>query len=135
MRRGLARTRQLDDQRLVVGAAAVFLISDCRQAPTFEYEIVGDRLHLMAKPGAGVAGATTKLAWDVDGDGTPDSDPGTGAPYSTPDLYVLLGDTHARVTLFIENPVTRTTTKVTRAIRLPSDTTGAADSAGPAEKK
>ena len=120
---------------LVVGAAAVFLISDCRQAPTFDYEIVGDRLHLMAKPGAGVAGATTKLAWDVDGDGTPDSDPGTGALYSTPDLFVLLGDTHARVTLFIEDPVTRKTTKITRAIRLPSATTGAAASGLDGKKK
>jgi NADH-quinone oxidoreductase subunit L len=104
---------------LVVGAALVFFISDCESKPTFDYEIVGDRIHLTAKPGAGVTGATAKLRWDVDGDGQADSDPATGQLYSTPDLYVLFGDTGATVTLFIDDQVSRKTVKVTRKIHIP----------------
>ena len=103
---------------LVLGAAAVFLVADCKTKPTFDYEMVGDRLHLTARPGAGLVSATTKLRWDIDGDGKADVDPNTGAVYDTPDLYVLYGDTGAKVTLFIDDPVTRTTKTVTRLIEL-----------------
>jgi len=97
----------------------VFFITDCHQKPTFSYEIVGDRLHLIAEPGAGLVSATSKLQWDIDGDGTPDADPKTGQVYSSADLFVLLGDTRTSVTLFIADPVTRKTVKVTRVIRVP----------------
>lgn len=117
---------------LVVGGALVFGVSECRSNPGFTYELVGDRIHLVAKPGAGIIGATSKLRWDIDGDGTPDSDPNTGEPYSTPDLYVLYGDTGTNVTLFIEDPVKRTTVVVKRAIKLP---TPAADPAASTEVK
>ena len=104
---------------LVVGGALVFAISDCRSNPGFTYELVGDRVHLTAKPGAGIVGATSKLRWDVDGDGVADNDPATGQPYSTPDLYVLFGDTGTHVTLFIDDPIKRTTLVIKRAIKLP----------------
>ena len=104
---------------LVVGAALVFFFADCRQKATFDYEVVGDRLHLTARPGEGIVSATAKLRWDIDGDGTPDVDPGTGQVYSSPDLYVLLGDTRTRVNLFIDDPVTRKTRVITRVLTLP----------------
>jgi len=104
---------------LVVGAALVFFVTDWHQKPTFDYEIVGERLKLTAEPGAGLLGATTKLRWDIDGDGKVDSDPATGAVYSTPELFVLLGDTRTRVILFIDDPITRKTTRVTRVLHLP----------------
>jgi hypothetical protein len=105
---------------VVVGAACVFFITDCHAKPTFTYEVVGDRLHLVAKPGAGVIGAATKLRWDIDGDGQPDVDPNTGAVYDTPDLYVLYGDVRSQVTLFIDDPLTRKTVTITRVIEAPS---------------
>jgi NADH-quinone oxidoreductase subunit L len=104
---------------VVIGAACVFFVTDCHAKPTFTYEIVGDRLHLVAKPGAGIIGATTKLRWDIDGDGQPDTDPNTGAVYETPELYVLYGDTRTQVTLFIDDPITRTTKTITRVIEAP----------------
>ena len=105
---------------VVVGAACVFFVTDCHSKPSFTYELVGDRLHLVAKPGAGLVGASTKLRWDVDGDGVADVDPNTGAVYSTPDLYVLYGDTRSEVTLFIDDPLTRSTQKITRTIEAPA---------------
>jgi NADH-quinone oxidoreductase subunit L len=102
---------------VIVGGAAVFLVTDCHQKPTFEYELVGDRLHLHAEPGSGLIGATTKLQWDIDGDGTADADPNTGAIYNTPDLYVRYGDTRTKITLFIDDPITRKRIAVSRDIR------------------
>ena len=104
---------------VVLGAAAVFFVTDCHRHATFDYEVVGDRLHLTAEPGAGLLGATSKLRWDIDGDGTADVDPNTGAIYDTPDLYVLYGDTRTKVTLFIDDPLTRKTVTVTRVIEVP----------------
>ena len=104
---------------LVVGAALVFFVTDWHTKPTFDYEIVGERLKLTARPGAGLLGATTKLRWDIDGDGTPDTDPATKALYTSPELLVLLGDTRTRVSLFIEDPITRKTTKITRVLHVP----------------
>ena len=104
---------------LVVGAAAVFMITDCHQKPTFSYELVGDRLHLHAEPGAGLLGATAKVQWDIDGDGQPDRDPNTGAIYDSPDLFVRYGDTRTRVNLFIEDPIARKRIMVTRKLEMP----------------
>jgi NADH-quinone oxidoreductase subunit L len=117
---------------LVVGAALVFFVTDLYSKPTFDYEIVGERLKLTARPGAGLLGATTKVRWDIDGDGKADSDPATGAPYTSPELSVLLGDTRTRVNLFIDDPITRKTTKVTRVLHLPPVVT---DGAPPQEGK
>jgi NADH-quinone oxidoreductase subunit L len=105
---------------LVVGAAAVFFVTDCHEKPSFAYELVGDRLHLVAEPGAGITSSTSKVRWDINGDGVPDNDPKTGQPYNTPELYVLYGDTASKVTLFIDDAVTRETRKVTREIVIPA---------------
>jgi len=104
---------------LVVGAALVFFVTDWHQDPSFKYEIVGDRLKLTAEPGEGLLGATTKLRWDIDGDGVPDAD-ASGKPYEAPQVFVLLGDTRTRVTLFIDDPITRKTKKVTRVLHVPT---------------
>jgi NADH-quinone oxidoreductase subunit L len=106
---------------LVIGAAAVFLVTDCRAKPTFSDELVGDRLHLVAEPGAGLTSSTAKLRWDIDGDGDSedDKDPATGRPYTGSELYVRYGDAGSKVTLFIDDAVTRKTRTVTRKIALP----------------
>jgi len=114
---------------LVIGAACVFAVSDCRSKPTFTYEIIGDRLHLVAQPGAGVIGATTKVRWDIDGDGKADVDPNTGAVYDAADFYVLYGDVHSQVTLFIDDPLTRKTKTITRVIEAPEPPAEAAPAA------
>jgi hypothetical protein len=74
----------------------------------------------VAKPGAGIIGATTKVRWDIDGDGVADADPNTGAIYDSPDLYVLYGDTRTQITLFIDDPITRKTITVTRTLEVPA---------------
>jgi NADH-quinone oxidoreductase subunit L len=103
---------------VVVGAAAVFLVTDCHRKSTFTYKLEGDRIVLHADPGAGIASATAKLKWDLDGDGEPDVDPKTGKPIDAPDLSVPAGDVGAKVTLWIDDPISQKTEKVTRIIRI-----------------
>jgi NADH-quinone oxidoreductase subunit L len=103
---------------VVVGAAAVFLVTDCHRKSTFSYKLEGDRIVLHADPGAGIASATAKLKWDLDGDGQPDIDPKTGKPIDAPDLSVPAGDVGAKVTLWIDDPISQKTEKVTRIIRI-----------------
>ena len=58
---------------LIVGAAAVFFVTDCHRKPSFDYELLPDgQIHLHALPGSGLVGETAKLEWDLDGDGQPD---------------------------------------------------------------
>ncbi len=97
---------------LTVGAAAVFLITDCHRKPSFDYRFEGpsgEMLHLRAEPGAGIAGSGAKLRWDIDGDGKPDVE--------GKDVTVRAGDAAARVTLYIDDPISQRTESVTRAIR------------------
>jgi len=101
---------------LVVGAALVFLVTECHQKPSFRYRVVGNDVELHAEPGAGMAGANAKLRWDIDGDGKPDVDP-QGKPYDTADIKVRAGDVGSHVTLWIDDPVTQKTIAVTRAIK------------------
>jgi NADH-quinone oxidoreductase subunit L len=104
---------------LVVGAAGVFLVTDCHRKETFDYRIIGDSIELRADPGAGIAGATAKLKWDLDGDGQPDPDPKDPKKFlSDPVVTVRVGDVGGKVTLWIEDPISRKTTSVTRAIEL-----------------
>jgi NADH-quinone oxidoreductase subunit L len=95
---------------VVVGGALVFWVTNCHNKPTFEYtwSDTGDELSLHALPGAGVIGATSKLHWDLDGDGKPDHD---GV-----DVTVRAGDVGGSVTLWIEDQVSHETIQVTRAI-------------------
>jgi len=97
----------------------LFFVADRKAKPTFDYEVIGERVRFDARPGEGLISATSQLRWDIDGDGTPDVDPKTGKVYDAPAIEVLLGDTGAKVNLFIDDPVTRKTRVVTRVLRLP----------------
>jgi NADH-quinone oxidoreductase subunit L len=106
---------------IIVGAGVLFLFTFKSAKPTFDYEVVGDRVHLKARPGEGLMSATSKVRWDVDGDGKPDIDPKTRKPYESLEIDVLRGDTGSKVSLFIDDPITRKTRVVTRVLRLPAD--------------
>ena len=104
---------------LVVGAAAVFFVTDCKTRPTFEYTRVGDEIVLHASQGAGIAGATAQLSWDITGDGIADNDPATGKLLQGPDVTVRAGDVQSpTITLIIEDAVTRKTVRVSRTLEL-----------------
>jgi hypothetical protein len=104
---------------LVVGAAAVFFITDCKSKTTFEVTRVGDELVLHASPGAGVAAVGTKLAWDITGDGVPDNDPSTGQPLQGPDVRLRAGDVPSTtITLIVEDPVTRKISRISQKLEL-----------------
>jgi NADH-quinone oxidoreductase subunit L len=118
---------------VVVGGAAIFLITDCKSDPTFAYRQVGGFIELRAQPGEGIASARARLRWDVDGDGKPDADPNSpDGLRSSPSLRVLAGEVGSKVTLWIEDPVRHKTVTVTRDIRLASTDAGAAPAAAPA---
>jgi NADH-quinone oxidoreductase subunit L len=102
---------------LVVGAALVFFIADFRTKPTFEYNFDDHTgmVKLEAKPGQGILTSNAKLGWDLDNDGNPD--PGRTEPV----LELRAGDIpSSTVTLFIEDPISRKTEKVTRTLDLGS---------------
>jgi NADH-quinone oxidoreductase subunit L len=99
---------------LIVGAAAVFLVTDCHRHPTFDITRTGDTITLHADTGAGVVGNGVKLHWHLDG-GTDCSGEKT-RPADPPDLTVRAGDTGARVALCIDDPVERKMLVVTRAV-------------------
>ncbi|HEU0033606.1 MAG TPA: NADH-quinone oxidoreductase subunit L, partial [Kofleriaceae bacterium] len=105
---------------LVIGAAAVFLVTDCRSKASFTYErLPGDMIALHAAPGAGVAGANARLTWDITGDGVADLDPKTERVLEGRDVTVWRGNIRAsNVTLIIEDPVTRKIQTVTRKLEL-----------------
>jgi NADH-quinone oxidoreductase subunit L len=103
---------------LAVGAALVFLISDCGRKPSFVYRVNGPIIEFHAEPGAGLGGAKARLRWDFNGDGDPDRD-ASGKAIDTPDVNVRAGEVGSQVTLWIEDPITRETLTVTRAVTLP----------------
>jgi NADH-quinone oxidoreductase subunit L len=96
----------------VIGAAAIVVVTDCHRRPTFSYRFEGtngEMLHLRAEPGAGIAGSGAKMRWDVDGDGVPD--------HEGKDITVRSGEAAAKVTLYIDDPISQKTVPITRAIR------------------
>jgi hypothetical protein len=99
---------------LIVGAAAVFLVTDCHRHPTFDITRTGDTITLHAETGAGVVGNNVKLHWHLDGstDCTGEKD----RPADPPDLTVRAGDTGARVALCIDDPIERKMLVVSRAV-------------------
>ncbi|MBA3392242.1 MAG: NADH-quinone oxidoreductase subunit L [Deltaproteobacteria bacterium] len=107
---------------LVLGAAAVFFVSDCRRAPTFAYEFDGSDVVLRAQPGSGLLNKASKVSWDLDDDGLPDPDPNNPAALlDDPELRVRAGDIPgSRVTLFIDDPITRKRVAVTRHLEQPA---------------
>jgi len=101
---------------VVIGAALVFLISDCGRKPSFSYKLVDGEYKFTAEPGAGVGGAGARLRWDLDGNGKPDTDP-SGNLIEDRVVRIRAGEVGTHVTLWIEDPITRKTVHVTRAIR------------------
>jgi NADH-quinone oxidoreductase subunit L len=101
---------------VVIGAALVFLISDCGRKPSFTYKLVDGEYEFHAEAGAGVGGANARLRWDLDGNGVPDVD-SSGKPIDTADVKVRAGEVGTFVTLWIEDPITRKTIPVTKQIR------------------
>jgi NADH-quinone oxidoreductase subunit L len=105
---------------LAVGAALVFLVSECGRKPTFQYRVNGPNVEFRAEPGAGVAGARARLRWDFNGDGRPDLDAG-GQPISASEVTVRAGEVGSHVTLWIEDPITQRTVTVTRTVGIPEE--------------
>jgi hypothetical protein len=99
---------------VVIGAAAVFLITDCHHKPSFECRMEGDRVVLRAEPGGGIT-KNAILHWDLDGDGKPDIDAKPGELELPPRP---IGDIGAEVTLWIDDPSSGKTTSVSRMVRL-----------------
>jgi NADH-quinone oxidoreductase subunit L len=102
---------------VVIGAAAVFLVTDCHEKPDFEYHRVGDMVEFVAHPGGGVAGSTAKVEWDINGDGKPDLD-ASGKPIDSLTVQKRSGDVGATVTLWVEDPVSHRREKVSHDIPL-----------------
>ncbi|MDQ3367152.1 MAG: NADH-quinone oxidoreductase subunit L [Myxococcota bacterium] len=107
---------------LVLGAAAVFLISDCRQHATFDYTFDGSEVTLRAQPGGGIIGANPNVLWDLDADGQPDRDPANpNELLDDPEIKLRAGDIPtSRVTMFVVDPITRKRVKVTRTLVFPA---------------
>ncbi len=104
---------------VVLGAAAIFLVTDCKRHPTFVYREVDGWIELQAQPGEGISSAHVKLRWDLDGDSKPDVDESSPDGFrSQPRQRVRSGEVGSQVTLWIEDPVSHKTIPVTRAIRL-----------------
>jgi NADH-quinone oxidoreductase subunit L len=101
---------------VVVGAALVFMVSECSRKPSFTYEVVDNEYTFRAEPGAGVAGASAKLRWDLDGNGIPDVDT-SGKPVDGREVKIRAGEVGSIVTLWIDDPITRKTVSITRHIR------------------
>jgi NADH-quinone oxidoreductase subunit L len=99
---------------VVVGAAAVFLVTDCHRHPGFEIERHGDQVVLHAEPGSGISGANTKLHWHLDG--STDCAKDHGMPTEPADLTKRAGDVGSRVTLCIEDGIARKTIIVTHEV-------------------
>jgi NADH:ubiquinone oxidoreductase subunit 5 (subunit L)/multisubunit Na+/H+ antiporter MnhA subunit len=91
---------------IIVGAALVFLVSQWKHDPSFDYEIQGNTVKLKAAPGEGVS-SMAKIEWDLDSNGTIDL---TG-----PEVTALRGDV-GKVTMYIDDPVSRERTQVTRVV-------------------
>jgi NADH-quinone oxidoreductase subunit L len=114
---------------VVLGAAAIFLVTDCKSHPTFAYRQIDGWIELRALPGEGIASARVQLRWDVDGDLKPDVDPNSPDGFrSQPTMRVMAGEIGTnKVTLWIKDPVSQKTVKVTRKIQLAN---GGASSGG-----
>ena len=100
---------------LVVGAAAVFLVTDCHRHPGFSMERnAGDQIRLHAEPGAGLIGAHSVLHWHLDGAANCAAD--KGKPGEPPDLTVRAGDVGANVALCIDDPIAHKTSSIVERV-------------------
>ncbi|MEJ7602856.1 MAG: hypothetical protein WKG01_33520, partial [Kofleriaceae bacterium] len=101
---------------LVVGAAAVFFITDCKHEPAFTIQWVGDsELLLRANPGAGIVGTTSKVGWEINGSNVQAKD--WKPDREGLETRVLPGDViGGTVTMVIEDGVTRKRQVISRPI-------------------
>jgi hypothetical protein len=95
---------------IVIGAALVFLVSKCQQEPSFDYRFEGNTVRLIADPGEGVS-SLAKIEWDLDSDGRIDA---TG-----PEITRLPGEV-SKVTMWIDDPITRERIGITRVVAEPA---------------
>jgi len=101
---------------LVVGAAAVFAVTDCKHDPAFTVEWVNEtELLLRASPGAGIIGATSKVGWELTGSNVDAADwkPDREGLETTVKAGDIAGGT---ITLVIEDGVTRKRRAISRSI-------------------
>ncbi len=99
---------------LVIGAAAVFLVTDCHRHPTFGITRTGDQVQLHAEPGVGMVGANVKLHWHLDG--TTDCSADKDKPSDPANLAIRAGDSGATITLCIDDAISRKMTAVTERV-------------------
>ena len=99
---------------LVIGAAAVFLVTDCHRHPSFSIHRDHDQLKLHADPGSGVVAASSKLHWHLDG--STDCAKDKGRPTDAQDLTIRAGDAGASIALCIEDSIAKKTLVVTRPV-------------------
>ncbi len=109
---------------LLIGAGAVFAVTDCRHHADFSYRQVDGNIELTAEPGPGLSGNRAKLRWDLNGDGKPDTAAGSDKLLDSVVVSVPAGDVGSAVTLWIEDPISKKTIMVKHDIRL--STLGAA---------
>ena len=95
---------------LVIGAAAVFFVTDCHRHAGFAIERTGDQIRLHAEPGSGLIGANVKLHWHLDG--VPSCDGDKDKVGDSPDVTVHAGDVGATVALCIDDGISHKTTAV-----------------------
>jgi NADH-quinone oxidoreductase subunit L len=95
---------------IVIGAALVFLVSRCRHEPSFEFTFEDNFVRLKAAPGEGVS-SMAKIEWDVDSNGTIDL---VGS-----EVQARRGEV-GKVTMWIEDPISRERIRVTRVVRAAS---------------
>ena len=106
---------------LVVGAALVFVVTDCKSKPSFEIVRTGEQLELRASMAAGIVGKTSKIKWDINGDGKGDVE-GATVTVNAADV------TSSTVTLIVEDAVTRKSITVTEDV--PNRPADSADEGG-----
>ncbi len=103
---------------VVVGAAAVFFVTDCHRHPTVTVSLKNDQLHLHAEPGAGIVGSNVKLHWHLDG--VPACDGDKNLPGEPADRDIRRGDaTGSSIVLCIDDAISHQMTPVT--VRVPTE--------------
>ncbi len=104
---------------VIAGAAAVFLVSDCRHDPTFEYRDENGKLELHARFGYGLVRESSRVRWHLHDDKCDDDPKKPEALQEVDKLDATFpsGEAGAEVTLCIYNRVSGKTIAVTRTIR------------------